>query len=96
LNRELREIERILDEKVRPALRAHGGDVHVEGLRDGVLSVRLLGRCSGCPSASLDAGERMEEELTAALPELVRRVSLVQTVSEPLLSLARQYLHSHD
>ena len=47
------EIERALDERVRPRLRLHGGGVELVCLRGGVLRVRLTGACSGCPSAAL-------------------------------------------
>ena len=49
----MEEIERVLEENVRPELARHGGDIQVEGLENDVLRVRLLGRCSGCPSAEL-------------------------------------------
>ena len=52
------EIERVLDQHVRPLLRGHGGDMEVLGLEDGVLRFRLLGKCSGCPAAGLTTAPR--------------------------------------
>ena len=63
-----KQIEAVLDEKVRPALRAHGGEISVDRLEDGVLYVKLLGQCAGCPSADLTNETLVEAELTAALP----------------------------
>jgi Fe-S cluster biogenesis protein NfuA len=43
------EVMKALDE-IRPHLKADGGDVElVEVTEDGVVKVRLLGACSGCP-----------------------------------------------
>lgn len=91
----LEEIERVLDEKVRPSLRLHGGDIEVLSFEDGVLRFRFLGQCSGCPSATLTTEQLVEEELTAALPG-VKQVLLVQEVSKSLLDQARAILdHKH-
>ena len=61
-------IESVLDEKVRPSLRAHGGEIAVDHLEDGVLYVKLLGQCAGCLSADLTNETLVEAELTRALP----------------------------
>ncbi len=88
-------IERILDEKVRPALRAHGGEIQVDHLEDGVLYVKLLGQCAGCPSADLTNETLVEAELVKAAPELIRKVVVVQTVSDELWEQAKRLLRDH-
>ena len=88
-------IERILDEKVRPALRAHGGEIQVDHLEDGVLYVKLLGQCAGCPSAGLTNETLVEAELVKAAPELIRKVVVVQTVSDELWEQAKRLLRDH-
>ena len=50
---EISKIEEVLDERVRPNLAQHGGNIEIEKLEDGVLHVRMHGQCSGCPSAEL-------------------------------------------
>ena len=40
----LERIEQVLDEKVRPALRTHDGDIKVVRVEDGVLYFRMLGQ----------------------------------------------------
>ena len=87
----LREIEKVLDEKVRPDLAMHGGDIHVTGLKGGVLSVRLLGQCSNCPSAMFTMESLVREELMQAFPQL-SSVELVSGVSDDLIAQARQLL----
>lgn len=71
MSEEWKQIEAVLDEKVRPSLRAHGGELEIDHLEDGVLYIKLLGQCAGCPSADLTNETLIEHELTAALPELV-------------------------
>ena len=85
----------MLDERVRPALRAHGGEIEIDRLKDGVLYVKLLGQCAGCPSADLTSETVVEAELVKALPELVRRVAVVQTVSDELWEQAKKLLREH-
>ena len=95
MTEELKRVEAVLDEKVRPALRAHGGEIAVERLEDGVLYVKLLGQCAGCPPADLTNETLVEAELTRALPELVRKVAVVQTVSDELWEQAKRLLRDH-
>ena len=88
-------IEAVLDEKVRPALRAHGGEIQVDHLEEGVLYVKLLGQCAGCPSADLTNETLVEAELVKALPEVVSKVVVVQTVSDERWEQAKRLLRDH-
>ncbi|MEG1593733.1 MAG: NifU family protein [Oscillibacter sp.] len=94
-NGDLARIEQVLDEKVRPALRAHGGAIEVDHLENKVLHVKLLGQCAGCPSADLTNETLVEAELTAALPETVERVVVVQNISDELWDQAKRLLRDH-
>lgn len=95
MTEDMKKIEAVLDEKVRPSLRAHGGEIEADRWEDGVLYVKLLGQCAGCPSADLTNETLIEAELTAALPELVRKVAVVQTVSDELWEQAKRLLRDH-
>ena len=95
MNEDMKRIEAVLDEKVRPALRAHGGEIEIDRLEEGVLYVKLLGQCAGCPSADLTNETIVEAELVQALPELVRKVAVVQTVSDELWEQAKKLLREH-
>ena len=44
-------IEKVIEERVRPQLGEHQGDIEIVELKDDVLKVRFLGKCSNCPSA---------------------------------------------
>lgn len=91
----LKQIEAVLDEKVRPSLQAHGGEIEIDHLENQVLYVKLLGQCAGCPSADLTNETLVEAELVQALPELVKKVSVVQTVSDELWEQAKRLLRDH-
>ncbi len=95
MNEDMKRIEAVLDEKVRPALRAHGGEIETDRLENGVLYVKLLGQCAGCPSADLTNETLVEAELKTALPELVEKVAVIQTVSDELWEQARRLLRDH-
>lgn len=86
-----RQVERLLEEQVRPMLRKHGGEARLVDCADGVVTVELLGACSGCPAADLSTTAMIEDTLRAALPE-VRQVELCRTVSPDLLASARRIL----
>ena len=60
-----------------------------------MLYIKLLGQCAGCPSADLTNETLIEHELTAALPELVQKVVVVQTVSDELWEQAKRLLRDH-
>ena len=95
MNEDLKRIEEVLDQQVRPSLRAHGGEIQVDDLEDKVLYVKLLGQCAGCPSADLTNETLVEAELVKALPELVERVAVIQTVSDELWEQAKRLLRDH-
>ena len=95
MREDLEKIEAVLDEKVRPSLRAHGGEVEIDHLESGVLYVKLLGQCAGCPSADLTNETLVEAEVVKALPELVNKVVVVQTVSDELWEQAKRLLRDH-
>ncbi len=59
-------------EEVRPALQMDGGDVEFVGLDGGVVRVRLLGACGGCPMATMTLVGFVEERLKQRVPEIQR------------------------
>jgi Fe-S cluster biogenesis protein NfuA len=69
---DLRErIEAVLDQHVRPGLRADGGDVEVVGIdADRIVQVRMRGACEGCPSAVMTLTMGVEATLKAHVPEV--------------------------
>lgn len=48
----LKTIVDVVNNNIRPALNADGGDISVVSINGNLLSVRLHGTCSNCPCAS--------------------------------------------
>jgi len=92
---DLERIEEVLDKEVRPVLRAHEGSIAIDRLEGKVLYVKLLGQCAGCPSADITNETIVQEELVKALPELVEKVCVVQTVSDELWEQAKRLIREH-
>ncbi len=68
---ELREkIEDAL-KKVRPSLQADGGDVQLVDVGDdGVVKVKLMGACGGCPMSQMTLKNGIEKILKENVPEV--------------------------
>jgi Fe-S cluster biogenesis protein NfuA len=52
---------------IRPSLQADGGDVELVDVKDGVVSVRLKGACSGCPMSTMTLKRGIERFLKEKL-----------------------------
>jgi Fe-S cluster biogenesis protein NfuA len=68
-------VEKALD-KIRPSLRADGGDVELVDVVDGVVKVRLTGACGGCPMSQMTLKMGVEKVIKQFVPE----VKSVETV----------------
>jgi Fe-S cluster biogenesis protein NfuA len=86
------QIKKVIEEKIRPILHAHNGDVEfVEITADGYVKVRLTGACATCPGAQQTLSEVVETELQDAFPE-IKGVTPVYQVSDELLNEALKIL----
>lgn len=84
-------LEQVLEEKIRPVLHEHGGEIEVVSLKEGELHFRLLGQCSGCPSAAVTAEELVGREIREAMPE-IQKVILDAGVSDEMIDMAKAIL----
>lgn len=58
-------------ERVRPYLGSHGGDVELLDISsEGVVRLRLLGSCDGCPSSAVTLKFAVEDAIETAAPEV--------------------------
>jgi Fe-S cluster biogenesis protein NfuA len=62
-------VEAVLD-KIRPGLVADGGNVELVNVDDGVVTVRLLGACAGCPMSTMTLKNGIEQILRREIPEI--------------------------
>ena len=67
--------------KVKPLVESHGGAIEVDSVADGVVTVRMLGTCDGCPSSSATLTYGVEEALREHWPNF-RRLELVDAPDE--------------
>jgi Fe-S cluster biogenesis protein NfuA len=61
-------IEAILN-RLRPLLQADGGDIELVSVAGNNATVRLTGKCAGCPSSHLTLHLGVETALRDELPE---------------------------
>ena len=69
-------IIKILDEKIRPAVSRDGGDIKFKSFKDGVVKVQLQGSCSGCPSSTLT----LKQGVQNLLKHYIREVKEVEAI----------------
>ena len=62
-------IERII-ERIRPAIQADGGDVEFVDLEDGVVQLRLMGACVGCPMSTMTLQAGIERMIRQEVPHI--------------------------
>ncbi|MGI8407045.1 MAG: NifU family protein [Actinomycetota bacterium] len=74
-------LEEALDE-IRPYLHSHGGEMEVLGVSGGVVKLRLMGSCHGCPSSTLTLTQGVEKILKDRWPAF-RRVEVEGLEEEP-------------
>lgn len=88
-------ILKVIDEKVRPFLAEHNGDIEVLRFQNGILEIKLLGACSGCMSSKFTVEELVEAPLMAEIPE-IKEVVLVHYINEETMQFARKILHKNN
>jgi len=68
-------VQKAID-RIRPNLQADGGDVQlIEVTEDGIVKVKLLGACHGCPMAQMTLKNGIERFLKKEIPEVREVIS---------------------
>lgn len=62
-------VEEVLS-RIKPSLQADGGDVDLIDVKDGVVEVKLVGACAGCPMSRLTLKNGIERILKDEIPEV--------------------------
>jgi len=69
-------VQKVIDE-IKPFLKADGGDIELVGVsEDGIVTVKLVGACAGCPGAQMTLKMGVEKKLREAVPEVKEVVAL--------------------
>jgi Fe-S cluster biogenesis protein NfuA len=72
----VRNIRRVLNQEIRPAVAMDGGDIVFNRYEDGVVFLELKGSCSGCPSSTMTLKQGIESRLRELFPEIREVVSV--------------------
>jgi len=73
----LREKVQAALDQVRPNLQRDGGDVElVDVTDDGIVKVKLTGRCHGCPMSQMTLKMGIERILKVSVPEVKSVISV--------------------
>jgi Fe-S cluster biogenesis protein NfuA len=65
-----KQIIKILETKIRPAVAKDGGDIKFKEFKEGVVKVELQGSCSGCPSSTMTLKQGVQNLLCHYIPEV--------------------------
>ncbi|MBI4340963.1 MAG: NifU family protein [Candidatus Omnitrophica bacterium] len=63
-------VEQVIN-RIRPAVQMDGGDIQLVDVVDGLVKVRLVGACVGCPSSMMTLKMGIERAIRAEVPEIV-------------------------
>ncbi len=63
-------VEKVIN-RIRPAVQMDGGDIQLVDIVDGVVKVRLVGACVGCPSSAMTLKMGIERAIRNEVPEIV-------------------------
>lgn len=66
---QLQAIQRFIDEKIAPGVQSHGGDVLIEKLESGILTLSLSGACGSC-NVQAYTSESIANYILEEFPEL--------------------------
>jgi len=58
-------------DRVRPYLHSHGGNVELIAITDGVVRLKLIGSCNGCPSSSVTLKTAIQSAIYESAPDIV-------------------------
>lgn len=67
-------VQRLLDTEINPAIAAHGGQVHLLGVRNDKVYLSFGGGCHGCGMADVTLKEGIETRIKEVVPEIMEVV----------------------
>lgn len=77
----LRQVEKLLDEQIRPALAAHGGNVELIDIDNNKMYVRLSGGCQGCSSSQATLKDGIARLVKQNFPDIEEVVDMTDHAS---------------
>ena len=71
-----KQIIKILDTKIRPAVAKDGGDIKFKEFKNGIVKVQLQGSCSGCPSSTMTLKQGIQNLLCHYIPDVKEVIAI--------------------
>jgi len=71
-----KQIIKILETKIRPAVARDGGDIKFKEFKNGVVTVQLQGSCSGCPSSTMTLKQGVQNILCHYISDVKEVVAI--------------------
>ena len=62
-------VERVIN-RIRPAVQMDGGDIELVDVVDGIVKLRLVGSCHGCPSSMMTLKMGIERAIRSEVPSI--------------------------
>ncbi|CAL1577325.1 unnamed protein product [Knipowitschia caucasica] len=75
-------IKELLDNRIRPTVQEDGGDVIFKGFEDGVVKLKLVGSCTGCPSSTVTLRSGIQNMMQFYIPEVASVEQVEDEVDE--------------
>ncbi len=72
----IRQLEKLFDDNVRPALAAHGGDIELIDVDNNKVYVKMTGGCQGCSSSQATLTDGVERLIKQNFPEIEKVIDL--------------------
>lgn len=66
----IEQIKEIIEKEINPQLEFHSGGCELLDVEDGIVTIRLFGGCSGCPSSHITLFNGIVPILKEKLPEI--------------------------
>ena len=66
----LEKVREVIEKEIKPLLALEGGSIELVGVENGVVKVRLMGACAGCPMSQFTLVNFVEATLKNKIPEV--------------------------
>lgn len=78
----IEKVKKIIEDEVKPQLALHDGDIEVLRVENGIVEIKFLGACKGCPSAKVTIEDVVEKALKKKIPDIKKVVQVYDVSSE--------------
>lgn len=72
----VKKIKRVLQNEIKPVVAMDGGDIAFVSFKDNILSLKMMGACSGCPSSQATLKDGIEVRMKQVFPEIHEVVAI--------------------